>query len=64
MTVIRIKSAIGTLAVEGPKILFWPSLFLDRKIFDPQIAYFAKSHQVIAVDGPRHGESGKSGAPR
>jgi 3-oxoadipate enol-lactonase len=51
----------GRLAVEmhgtGPPVFFWPSLFLDRSIFAVQIAHFARSHQVIAVDGPGHGQS-------
>lgn len=53
----------GRLSVEihgaGPPVFFWPSLFLDRSIFTSQIAHFARSHQVIAVDGPGHGESGR-----
>jgi 3-oxoadipate enol-lactonase len=53
----------GRLSVElhgaGPPVFFWPSLFLDRSIFTSQITHFAKSHQVIAVDGPGHGESGR-----
>ncbi|GAA0313190.1 alpha/beta fold hydrolase [Sphingomonas oligophenolica] len=54
----------GRLSVEthgsGPPIFFWPSLFLDRSIFTSQIAHFSRSYHVVAVDGPGHGESGKS----
>lgn len=54
---------VGRLAVEiegsGLPVFFWPSLFLDRSIFAAQIAHFARSHQVIAVDGPGHGQSGR-----
>ncbi len=53
----------GRLSIEilgaGPPVFFWPSLFLDRSIFASQISHFARSHQVIAVDGPGHGESGR-----
>jgi 3-oxoadipate enol-lactonase len=63
MNALYLDTKAGRLAVEvvgeGSPIFFWPSLFLDRSIFAPQIAHFAKSYRVIAVDGPGHGESGK-----
>lgn len=58
-----VDTKAGRLSVEirgaGPAVFFWPSLFVDRSIFASQIAHFAGSHQVIAVDGPGHGESGR-----
>jgi 3-oxoadipate enol-lactonase len=62
MSSFYLDTKVGRLCAEivgaGPPIFFWPSLFLDRTIFAAQIAHFSRSYQVIAVDGPGHGDSG------
>lgn len=43
---------------EGPSLVFTHGLFVDRTIFDAQVAILAKSHRCIVLDMPGHGASG------
>lgn len=59
--VLRVRTDLGPLAVEvrgqGPALVLWHSLFVNRRSFDGVIHAFTKDHQVIAIDAPDHGES-------
>ena len=44
-------------AGDGPAILFWPSLLMTGELWSAQVAHFAATHTVIAVDPPGHGAS-------
>jgi len=59
-----ISTQIGALHVEsrgdGPPIFCWPSLYCDARTLDPVASDLARDHQVLVVDGPGHGRSGKS----
>ncbi|MCG8707920.1 alpha/beta fold hydrolase [Brenneria sp. 4F2] len=43
---------------EGPTIFFAHGLFVDRSIFDDQLAELSKNYRCIVPDMPGHGESG------
>jgi pimeloyl-ACP methyl ester carboxylesterase/ketosteroid isomerase-like protein len=43
---------------EGPIVVFAHGLFVDRTIFDAQVATLEASHRCIVLDMPGHGRSG------
>ena len=43
---------------DGPVALFAHGLFVDRTIFDPQVAALEASYRCIVLDMPGHGRSG------
>jgi pimeloyl-ACP methyl ester carboxylesterase len=59
--IISIDTSVGSLAVEatgqGPPIVFWHSLFVDRRSWNAQRDALASMHRVVLIDGPGHGES-------
>ncbi len=42
-----------------PALVFIPCWSCDRTLWENQVAVFAKNHQVVTIDLPGHGESGK-----
>jgi pimeloyl-ACP methyl ester carboxylesterase len=62
MKVMSMDTAVGSLAVEatgqGPPIVFWHSLFVDRRSWNAQRDLLADTHRVVLIDGPGHGQSG------
>lgn len=42
-----------------PALVFIPCWSCDRTLWDKQVAVFSKNHQVVTIDLPGHGESGK-----
>ena len=59
-----VTTKIGDLHVEirgeGPAIFCWPTLYCDARTLDPLVEDLARDHQVVVVDGPGHGRSGRS----
>lgn len=57
----HIPTELGTLRVRvtgtGPALLLWPSLLMDHRLWDAQVAYFSARFTTIAVDPPGHGAS-------
>jgi non-heme chloroperoxidase len=47
-------------AAKTPPILFVPGWTMPAEIWEPQIAYFAKTHRVVAMDPRSQGESTKT----
>ena len=64
----KVSTCVGALAVRdtGPAehrsrtIVLWPSILADYRIYRHQIEVWRDRHRIIAVDGPGHGESGRS----
>ncbi|WP_232662659.1 alpha/beta fold hydrolase [Pseudonocardia sp. TRM90224] len=58
---LDVPTRLGRLRVDvagsGPALLFWPSLMMDRTLWDAQVAHFADRFTTIAVDPPGHGGS-------
>ena len=56
-----IPTVLGRLRVTvsgtGEAIVMWPSLLMDRSLWDAQVERFADSFTTIAIDPPGHGES-------
>jgi 3-oxoadipate enol-lactonase len=56
-----IPTRLGRLRVtvegDGEIVLFWPSLLMNRRLWDPQVAALSGSFRTVAVDPPGHGES-------
>lgn len=54
-------TVLGDVAVtvegSGPALLLWPSLLMTGSLWAAQVARFAPTHTVIAVDPPGHGAS-------
>jgi 3-oxoadipate enol-lactonase len=46
-----------TVAGDGEAVLLWPSLLMNRRLWDPQVAALSGSYRTVAVDPPGHGES-------
>jgi 3-oxoadipate enol-lactonase len=57
----RAETLLGRLAFvdqgDGPAIILWPSIMMDADMFAGQISELSKSHRVIAIDPPGHGDS-------
>jgi len=66
----KVSTCVGALAVRdsgpaeprGQTIVLWPSILADYRIYRPQIEVWRDRHRIIAIDGPGHGESGRSPA--
>lgn len=62
-TDIYVPTRLGDLAVTvtgtGAPILLWPSLLMDRTLWDAQVAQLSGGYRTIAVDPPGHGRSTK-----
>jgi pimeloyl-ACP methyl ester carboxylesterase len=60
--VIRIDTSVGPLAVEvvghGRPVVFWHSLFVDRRSWRSQRDALADRFRPVLIDGPGHGQSG------
>ena len=57
----RIPTALGELAVTvtgaGEAIVLWPSLLMDRTLWDAQVAALSTRWMTVAIDPPGHGAS-------
>jgi pimeloyl-ACP methyl ester carboxylesterase len=51
----------GLPAAKGPAILFVPGWTMPAEIWEPQIAHFAKTHRVVAMDPRSQGLSSQTG---
>jgi pimeloyl-ACP methyl ester carboxylesterase len=51
--------AFEVWGVGSPTIVFVPGLTGDRSDFSAQVSFFEGSHQVVGVDLPGNGESGR-----
>ena len=64
----KVSTCVGALAVRdtGPAehrsrtIVLWPSILADYRIYRHQIEVWHDRHRIIAIDGPGHGDSGRS----
>ncbi len=60
-----IATTVGSLAVwesgTGPAVVLRHGIFFDHTLWDQQAASLARTHRVIAIDSPGHGESGDPG---
>lgn len=64
----KVSTRVGALAVResgpaaprGQTIILWPSILADYRIYRHQIKVWRDRHRIIAIDGPGHGESGRS----
>jgi 3-oxoadipate enol-lactonase len=58
----RIGTSLGELAVSvsgsGDALVLWPSLLMDRTLWDAQVAALSDRWTTIAIDPPGHGASG------
>ncbi|MGW4841891.1 alpha/beta fold hydrolase [Nocardia brasiliensis] len=58
---IFVPTELGELHVSvagaGEAIVFWPSLLMDARLWEPQVAHFAAGYRAIAIDPPGHGRS-------
>lgn len=56
-----IDTTLGKLRVgvkgSGPAIVLWPSLLMDRTLWDAQVEHFSPRFTTIALDPPGHGAS-------
>jgi 3-oxoadipate enol-lactonase len=63
-----VSTCVGTLAVrdagqakiQGQTIVLWPSILADYRIYRHQVQAWKGRHRIIAIDGPGHGDSGRS----
>ncbi|MGH1471217.1 MAG: alpha/beta fold hydrolase [Cellvibrionaceae bacterium] len=57
----KINTNLGIINVhitgDGPTMICWPSLMMTGLMWESQVKYFSKSHTMILVDSPGHGES-------
>lgn len=53
----------GMVAGNGPPIIFLHGVGLDRRMWQAQVYFFARTHSVICYDLLGHGESGKIDGP-
>lgn len=68
---MQVSTCVGALAVRdtgqagprGPTIVLWPSILADYRIYRHQIEVWRDRYRIIAIDGPGHGESGRSPGP-
>ncbi len=64
----QVLTRVGALAVrdtgpvdpQGQTIVLWPSILADYRIYRHPIEAWRGRHRIIAIDGPGHGESGRS----
>jgi 3-oxoadipate enol-lactonase len=64
----KVSTCVGALAIRdtgpaehrGQTIVLWPSILADYRIYRHQIEVWRGRHRIIAIDGPGHGESGRS----
>ena len=64
----QVSTCVGALAVRdtgqvgpvGQTIVLWPSILADYRIYRHQVQAWKGRHRIIAIDGPGHGESGRS----
>ena len=64
----QVSTCVGALAVrdtgqvelQGQTIVLWPSILADHRIYRHQVQAWKGRHRIIAIDGPGHGESGRS----
>jgi len=64
----QVITRVGALAVrdtgqtgpEGQTIVLWPSILADYRIYRHPIEVWRGRHRIVAIDGPGHGESGRS----
>lgn len=64
----QVITRVGALAVrdtgpagtQGQTIVLWPSILADYRIYRHQVQAWKGRHRIIAIDGPGHGESGRS----
>src|ERR1043165_6085135 len=65
MDKVTVATELGPLAVwktgEGPPLVLWHSLFLDRRSWDGVLPRLSAG--VILINGPCHGESPGPGRP-
>jgi 3-oxoadipate enol-lactonase len=56
-----VDTTLGTLSVgvigSGPAMLMWPSLLLDKTMWDAQVDHFRSRFTTVAIDPPGHGAS-------
>lgn len=56
-----VDTTLGALRVDvngsGPAIVMWPSLLMDRTLWDAQVEHLAPRFTTIAIDPPGHGAS-------
>lgn len=61
MSSVDVPTALGRLRVtvegEGETVLFWPSLLMNRGLWDPQVAALKGAYRTVAIDPPGHGDS-------
>jgi len=57
----RVSTALGDLAVSvvgtGEAVVLWPSLLMDRSLWEAQVAALSPRWTTIAIDPPGHGAS-------
>jgi (E)-2-((N-methylformamido)methylene)succinate hydrolase len=53
----------GSIAGKGPPIVLLHGVGLDRRMWQAQVYYFARSHTVVCYDLLGHGQSAKISAP-
>ena len=64
----KVLTRIGAIAVrdtgpagtQGQTIVLWPSILADYRIYRHPIEVWRGRHRIVAIDGPGHGESGRS----
>lgn len=64
----QVLTRVGALAVRdtgpagthGQTIVLWPSILADYRIYRHPIEAWRGTHRIVAIDGPGHGESGRS----
>ena len=64
----QVLTRVGALAVrdtgpagtQGQTIVLWPSILADYRIYRHPIGVWRGRHRIVAIDGPGHGESGRS----
>ncbi len=58
-----IETSVGRLAVwevgrpDGRVVIFWPSLFSDRRLYEPVVDLLKDEWRVLVIDGPGFGAS-------
>ncbi len=50
----------GQAETQGQTIVLWPSILADYRIYRHQVQAWKAKHRIIAIDGPGHGDSGRS----
>lgn len=63
-----VSTCVGALAVrdtgqsgnQAQTIVLWPSILADYRIYRHPVQAWKGRHRIIAIDGPGHGDSGRS----